>query len=246
MGRRTVLLIVAALIAALGTGMVFLYVRGADNRAEANQQPVQVLKAVARSTPGETMGAAQAAGKIQVGTVPREPGALRRRQLGARAGEQGRALDDLPERADHHRQVRRGRRPEHADDPRRRHRDLGHPVRHGPRRGLREPRRQRRDLHRRPRPKDGRTRSRLLLPTVQVIAVGATTVVSTTTTDPAGAQTTEQLPKTLFTLAVPARTTPSGSCTPSGHGDLTFASAQRQVQGQGRSGRHQHEPLPVI
>ena len=31
MGRRTVLLIVAALIAALGTGMVFLYVRGADN-----------------------------------------------------------------------------------------------------------------------------------------------------------------------------------------------------------------------
>ncbi len=37
MGRRTVLLIVAALIAALGTGMVFLYVRGADNRAEASQ-----------------------------------------------------------------------------------------------------------------------------------------------------------------------------------------------------------------
>jgi pilus assembly protein CpaB len=35
-----------------------------------------------------------------------------------------------------------------------------------------------------------------------VIAVGATTVVSTTTTDAAGAQTTEQLPKTLFTLAV--------------------------------------------
>ena len=71
MGRRTVLLIVAALIAALGTGMVFLYVRGADNRAEANQQPVQVLKAVAQINPGETMAAAQSAGKIQVGTVPR-------------------------------------------------------------------------------------------------------------------------------------------------------------------------------
>src|SRR6478672_6655457 len=71
MGRRTVLLIVAALIAALGTGMVFLYVRGADGRAEAGQQPVQVLKAVAQINPGETMAAAQAAGKIQVGTVPR-------------------------------------------------------------------------------------------------------------------------------------------------------------------------------
>src|SRR5689334_3274519 len=71
MGRRTVLLIVAALIAALGTGMVFLYVRGADNRAEAAQAPVQVLKAVAQINPGETLTAAQTAGKIQVGTVPR-------------------------------------------------------------------------------------------------------------------------------------------------------------------------------
>ena len=64
-------MIVAALIAALGTGMVFLYVRGADSRAEASQQPVQVLKAVAQINPGETMAAAQSAGKIQVGTVPR-------------------------------------------------------------------------------------------------------------------------------------------------------------------------------
>ena len=54
MGRRTVLLIVAALIAALGAGMVFLYVRGADSRAEAGQSPVQVLKAVAQIDPGET------------------------------------------------------------------------------------------------------------------------------------------------------------------------------------------------
>ncbi len=43
---------------------------------------------------------------------------------------------------------------------------------------------------------------RLLSPRSQVIAVGATTVISTTTTNTEGAQTTEQLPKTLFTLAV--------------------------------------------
>ena len=48
MGRRTVLLIVAALIAALGSAMVFLYVRGADDRATEAQAPVQVLKAVAQ------------------------------------------------------------------------------------------------------------------------------------------------------------------------------------------------------
>src|SRR5680860_1787865 len=72
MGRRTVLLIVAALIAALGTSMVFLYVRGADNRAQAAQDPVQVLKAIAIINPGETLLGAQAAGKVALGVVPTE------------------------------------------------------------------------------------------------------------------------------------------------------------------------------
>ncbi len=45
--------------------------------------------------------------------------------------------------------------------------------------------------------------TRLLLPKVEVIAIGTTTVVPTTTTDKTGTQTTEQLPKTLFTLGVP-------------------------------------------
>ncbi len=42
----------------------------------------------------------------------------------------------------------------------------------------------------------------MLLPKVPVIAVGATTTVAKTTTAADGAQTTEQLPKTLFTLSV--------------------------------------------
>jgi pilus assembly protein CpaB len=46
------------------------------------------------------------------------------------------------------------------------------------------------------------TATRLLLPRVPVIGVGSTTVVSTTTTDESGAQTVEQLPRTLMTLAV--------------------------------------------
>lgn len=44
--------------------------------------------------------------------------------------------------------------------------------------------------------------SRLLLPKVQVIAIGTTTTIATTVTDESGAQTTEQLPRTLFTVAV--------------------------------------------
>ena len=103
MGRRTVLLIVAALIAALGTGMVFLYVRGADNRAEATRQPVQVLKAVAQINPGETLAAAQAAGKIELGNVPRAQVLAGAVNSSAGLEQQGRALDDLPQRADHHR-----------------------------------------------------------------------------------------------------------------------------------------------
>ena len=45
--------------------------------------------------------------------------------------------------------------------------------------------------------------TKTLLTNIEVIGVGTTTMVSTTTTDEAtGAQTTEQLPKTLFTLGV--------------------------------------------
>ena len=80
MGRRTVLLIVAALIAALGTGMVFLYVRGADNRAEAKPGAGRRCSRPSRQIePGETLAAAQAAGKLQL-----EHGAAARRCSTAR------------------------------------------------------------------------------------------------------------------------------------------------------------------
>ena len=44
--------------------------------------------------------------------------------------------------------------------------------------------------------------TRLLLERVTVIGVGSTTQVTTTTTDTEGAQTVEQLPRTLFTLSL--------------------------------------------
>jgi pilus assembly protein CpaB len=70
MGRRTILLVVAALVAVLGSGLVFVYVKGADARALQGQAPVQVLKAVARIEPGETLEQAQAAGKLELRDVP--------------------------------------------------------------------------------------------------------------------------------------------------------------------------------
>ena len=72
MGRRTILLVVAALVAVLGSGLVFVYVKGADARAMEDQAPVQVLKAVAQIEPGETLDQAQAAGKLALQDVPTE------------------------------------------------------------------------------------------------------------------------------------------------------------------------------
>ena len=49
---------------------------------------------------------------------------------------------------------------------------------------------------------DGAGYSRMLLPNVQVIGAGTTTMVASTSTDATGAAVTDQLPKTLLTLAV--------------------------------------------
>jgi pilus assembly protein CpaB len=69
MDRRKALLAVAAVIAALGTMLVFLYVRGADTRADERYEAVQVLRVVKQIEPGETVEAAQAAGKFETSSV---------------------------------------------------------------------------------------------------------------------------------------------------------------------------------
>ena len=59
MGRRTLLLIAAFLIAALGTAGVYLYVNGVDQRAKADNSVVQVLVATAPIAAGTTAGQAE-------------------------------------------------------------------------------------------------------------------------------------------------------------------------------------------
>ena len=61
MGRRTILLIAAILVAALGTGLVWLYADQADDAAMADQQPVEVLVAkmdIASGTSGSEIASA--------------------------------------------------------------------------------------------------------------------------------------------------------------------------------------------
>ncbi len=200
MDRRRVLLVVAAVIAALGTLLVFLYVRGADQRADSRYDAVQVLRAVKPIAPGEAVDAAQAAGKIESGTVARKDfivGGLtsldsvsgRVATTAIAPGEQIVASKFGASGASAALTIPKGK--------------LAISV------NLTDPSRVAGFVN----PGDnvaifmtgangGGNFTRMLLPEVQVLGAGTTTVVSTTTTDPDGAQTSEQLPKTLLTLAV--------------------------------------------
>lgn len=79
MDRRKALLISAAVVAALGTLLVFVYVRGADARADARYDAVEVLRVVKPLAAGESVATAQAEGKFTRGEVTNQdllPGAL--------------------------------------------------------------------------------------------------------------------------------------------------------------------------
>ncbi len=72
MDRRKVLLFAAAIVAALGTALVFLYVKGADNRAEERFETVEVLRAIAVIEPGEKIDEAFANGKLALQPVAQQ------------------------------------------------------------------------------------------------------------------------------------------------------------------------------
>jgi pilus assembly protein CpaB len=72
MDRRRILLVVAVLVAALGSALVFLYTKGADTRAEEKFDTVEVLKATAVIEPGEKFEDAQAAGKLALQAVSQD------------------------------------------------------------------------------------------------------------------------------------------------------------------------------
>lgn len=79
MGRRTVLLIAALVVAALGTALVFMYANRADERAQAGAEQVQVLVATSDIAAGTTGAAVGESGNVELRTLPAAsvpPGAL--------------------------------------------------------------------------------------------------------------------------------------------------------------------------
>jgi pilus assembly protein CpaB len=70
MDRRRLLLMLAVFVAIIGTALVFLYVRGADNRAQSQYSSVTVLRATKNIAAGETYDAAVSSGKIAPASVP--------------------------------------------------------------------------------------------------------------------------------------------------------------------------------
>ncbi len=64
MARRKILLVAAVVVATLGATLVFLYAQGAESRAVAQFQTVEVLSAAQQIERGESVADALAAGKV--------------------------------------------------------------------------------------------------------------------------------------------------------------------------------------
>lgn len=79
MGRRTLLLVAAFVVAALGTTLVFLYVNGVNDRAVADQKQVRVLVATGEIPAGMTGLEADQQAKFAIRKITKSslaPGAL--------------------------------------------------------------------------------------------------------------------------------------------------------------------------
>ena len=204
MDRRRLLIVGAAVVAALGVALVLMYARGADQRAEDRFGAVDVLVATAPIAPGESLEAAQAAGKVDTATIARDDvldgaGATADDLAGEvalvpiYAGEQlipakfGSAGDvataTLP--------IPPGKMAVSVN--------LTDAARVS---GFLEPGSQVSVFLNGTNPQTGQTFTRLLLPRVTVLGVGSTAPVTTTTTNESGDPTTEELPRTLLTIAV--------------------------------------------
>ncbi|MDH2416751.1 Flp pilus assembly protein CpaB [Nocardioides sp. CER19] len=203
MERRRILVVAAALVAALGAVLVFMYVRGADTRAQDQFQTTDVLVATQPIQTGETIEAASSAGKITKKAVANNS-LLPEYQvdLSALAGKV--ALTTIyPGEQIISSKFGTTAAPatllQIPDNQIAISVNLTDTARVA---GFVNPGSQVAIFLNGTDPKSGKTFTQLLLPKVTVIGVGSTTPVSTTTTSQSGAQTTEQLPRTLLTLAV--------------------------------------------
>lgn len=210
MARRSILLTVAALIALAGTALIVLYVQGIDARATQDQELVQVLTATSLVEAGESVDSAMEAGKFTTTEVRRADmvdGALSStgsigdmvalgqifpgeqiiaNRFGTMGGSQGLTIPENKSAVS-----------VELTDPARVAGFVnpgsevaifmsGEPVLYQP---------------------DGTQKqlppyTGVLLPRVQVIGVGTTSMTAQTTTDESGQEIIEQVPRTILTVAV--------------------------------------------
>ncbi len=204
MDRRRILLVVAVVVALLGTALVYLYVRGADARAEDRFDTVNVLRAVAPIEAGETIDDAQANGKLALEPVARDY-LLPNYQTSVESlsgsvatvrilpGEQivSDKFGSEVETGTGGLVIPKGMLAISVSLT-----DTGRVA------GFVNPGTQVAIFLNGTDPTSGQNFTRLLLENVEVIAVGSTTTTQTTVTTAEGTQTTEQLPRTLMTLAL--------------------------------------------
>lgn len=196
-------MVVAVVVAAMGAALVFLYVKGADSRAEQRFDTVEVLRATSLIEPGESVEDAQAAGKLALqavakdqllegyqqtteslaGTVALAPIYPGEQIISAKFGATAATQSSL--------QIPDGQLAVSVN--------LTDPARVA---GFVNPGSQVSIFLSSTDPSNGSQFTRLLLDRVTILGVGSTTPVSTTKTDESGASTTEQLPRTLLTLAL--------------------------------------------
>lgn len=216
-------MVVAVLVAALGSALVFLYTKGADTRAEERFDTVEVLRATAVINPGEKIEDAQAAGKLALQAISQD--SLLDGYQTSTDGLAGTvALDTIyPGEQIIAPKFGASAAPQSAlqipDNLMSATVNLTDPARVA---GFVNPGSEVAVFFSGTDPQTGTPFTRLLFERVTVIAVGSTTPVSTTTTDETGAAVTEQLPRTLITLAVDQQQAEKVMFAAS-NGELSFA-----------------------
>ena len=199
MARRSVLLALASVTALVGTLLIVLYVQGIDSRATEGQELVEVLVATDVVSPGESVAAAEEAGKFAKSEVRREdmvPGALSSSTSVTGLVAVGSIFPGEQLIADKFGSVSDTESLVIPDDRLAISVELTDPERVA---GFVNPGS---EVAVFVTVSDPSSYTRILLTRVTVIGVGQTTSTSRTTTDDSGAQTVEEIPKTILTLAL--------------------------------------------
>lgn len=199
-------MVAAVVVAALGATLVFLYAQNAESRAEERFETVQVLVATQQIEPGEAIDAALTAGKISLQDVTAgsllpgatDQGAAFKGQVALTTVYPGEQL--LPAKFGVATEVEAASTLPIPDGLQAISVDLGDPERVA---GFVNPGAEVTVYWYGVDGQTGQNVARILHERVLVLGTGSTTqVATTTTTDPTGAETIEQLPRTLLTFAL--------------------------------------------